>query len=61
MALGPALQECLTFGVFTMLSQSNLVLSSAAQFDNSWHTYRGDIVMAPPGFQIMVRWTKTHQ
>ena len=60
-ALGQALWVCLTFGFFIMLRQSNLVPPSAAQFDSSWHTCRGDIFFAPPGHHILVRWTKTHQ
>ena len=60
-ALGPALRVCLTFGFFAVLRQLNLVPPSAAQFDPMWPTCRGDIVMAPPGLQILVRWTKTHQ
>ena len=44
-----------------MLRQSNMVPLSAAQFDPSRHTCRGDIFMAPPGLQILVQWTKTHQ
>ena len=41
--------------------QSNLLHPSPAQFDPSGPTCRGDIVMAPPDLQILLRWTKTHQ
>ena len=44
-----------------MLRQSNLAPLSAAQFDPSWHTCKGDIFITPPGLQILVQWTKTHQ
>ena len=44
-----------------MLRQSNLAPLFASQFDPSRDTYRGDIFMAPPGLQILVRWSKIHQ
>ena len=59
--LGSALRVCLTFGFFAKLRHSNLAQPSAAQFDPSRHTCRGDIFFAPPGLHILVRWTKTHQ
>ena len=52
---------CLTFGFFTMLRQSNLAPLSAALFDPSRHTCRGDIFFALRGLHILVQWTKTHQ
>ena len=59
--VGLALKVCLTFAFFAMLQQSNLAQQSAASFDLSRHTCRGDIFLAPPGLLILVCWTKTHQ
>ena len=46
---------------FAMLRQLNLARPTASQFDPTRHICRGDIVMAPPDLQILVRLTKTHQ
>ena len=60
-SLGPGLLVCLTFGFFAMFRQSNLAPPSASQLDLTRHTCRGHIFMAPPGLQILVHWSKTHQ
>ena len=59
--MGPSVQVRLTFSFFAMLQQSNLGLSSSSHFDLSRHTCRGDIISAPLGLIILVKWTKTHQ
>ena len=52
--LGLALRLCLTFGFFAMLRQSNLTPPSAAQFNPSRHTCRGDVFFVPPGLNILL-------
>ena len=58
--IGLAMWVCLAFGFFGILRQCNLAPHSSTQFDPSRHTCRGDIIRAPPGLLIVVRWTKTH-
>ena len=55
------MRVALTFGLFGMLRQSNLVPPKAALFDRSRHTCHGDIIQAPPGLLIIIRWAKTQQ
>ncbi len=59
--IGPAMRTALTFGFFGMLRQSNLAPPSAAEFDSSRHTCRGDVMRAAPGLIIWVKWSKTQQ
>ena len=59
-SLGPAMKVCPTFGFLGLLRQSNLALSSSA-FYHTHHTFRGDILLTPPGILIIVHWTKAIQ
>ena len=60
--IGPTMwMGVLTFGFFGTLRQSNLAPPTPAQLNASRHTCRGNIIPAPPGLLIVVRWTKTHQ
>ncbi len=59
--LGPAMRTALMFGLFGMLRQSNLAPPTAADFDSSRHTCRGDVMRAAPGLIIWVKWSKTQQ
>ena len=58
---GVVLKVALTFGYFGMLRQSNLAPRRASQFDKSRHTCRGDIILAPPGVIVVVKWSKAQQ
>ena len=55
------MRVALTFGFFGMLRQSNLAPPTAVLFDRSRHTCRVDIIQAPPGLLIVIRWSKSHQ
>ena len=59
--LGPSMQVCLAIMFFAMLRQSNLASATPSKIDPSRHTCRGDIISAPKGLLILVRWTKSLQ
>ena len=57
----PAGKVCLTVGFFGMHNLSNLIPRMADSFEPSRHMCRGDVLVAPPGLLIIIRWTKTLQ
>ena len=59
--LGPAMRVCLAFGFFVIVRQSKLVHTMAHHFNPSWHTCRGDILVAPPDVLLITRWSTTIQ
>jgi integrase len=46
---------------FSFLRQSNISPKSAHQYDSTRHLARADIIFSPPGYIIIVKWTKTLQ
>ena len=46
---------------FSFLRISNLVPHAAHQFDHTKHLCPGDIIFAPPGAHIVIKWSKTMQ
>ena len=48
-------------GYYGFLRQSNLAPRSATAFDPSRDTCRGDLVIAPPGLLLTLKWSKTIQ
>ena len=46
---------------FGFLRISNCVPRSSRNFDPRRHLARGDILVAPPGLQIVIKWSKTMQ
>ena len=55
------MRVCPTFWLFVMLQQSILAPSSSSHFNPSWQPRRGDIISAPAGLLILVRWSETLQ
>ena len=59
--LGPSMKAAFTLMFFGMLRQSNIAPATAASFDPTRHTARGDIIPSPPGLVVIAKWTKTIQ
>ncbi len=63
-AMGPmgiVMKACLLLGFYGFLRQSNLAPYSQSQFDPSRNTCRADVILAPPGLVVLIKWCKTHQ
>ena len=50
-----------TLAYFSFLRLSNLVPHSSKLFSPFYHFARGDIIFAPPGLQVIIKWSKTMQ
>ena len=48
-------------GFFAFLRASNLAPHSIHKFSKSYHLLRQDIIFAPPGGHVLIKWTKTLQ
>ena len=59
--MGQVFKAVYTIAYFSFLRLSNLVPHSIASFPPLYHLARADIIFAPPGIQIIVKWTKTLQ
>ncbi len=59
--IGLVIHNALLLGFFGLLRASNLCPQSSNHFDTSRHLTRGDIVVAPPGLVLMLKWSKTMQ
>ena len=46
---------------FAFLRMSNIALHSVKKFDPSRHFLRQDVIFAPPGTHLIIKWTKTLQ
>lgn len=58
---GVIMKVAITFAFFGLLRQSNLAPQSVALAKDPRNTRRNDVVVAPPGLIITLRWTKTLQ
>ena len=59
--MGQVFKAIYTLAFFSFLRLSNLVPHSAKLFSPLYHLARGDIIFAPPGLHILVKWSKTIQ
>ena len=59
--LGMVYKAAFLLSFFSFLRISNLVPCSISSFDPLKQLARGDIIMAPPGAHIIVKWSKTLQ
>ena len=59
--MGQVFKAVYTLAFFSFLRLSNLVPHSIKSFSPLYHLARGDIIFAPPGLHILVKWSKTIQ
>ena len=59
--MGQVFKAVYTIAYFSFLRLSNLVPHSTTLYSPLYHLARADIIFAPPGVQIIVKWTKTLQ
>ena len=59
--MGQVFKAVYSIAYFSFLRISNLVPHSITTFSPLYHLARADIIFAPPGLQIIVKWTKTLQ
>ena len=59
--LAPAMKVALLFGYYGFLRQSNIAPRAPHLFSPRQDTCRGDVLFAPPGLVLVLRWTKTLQ
>jgi hypothetical protein len=59
--IGVAFKVAITFAFYGMLRQSNIAPAAEQKFDPSRHTCRGDVILAPPGVVLLIKWSKTDQ
>ena len=59
--MGQVFKAVYTIAFFSFLRLSNLVPHCNKSFSPLYHLARADILFAPPGLQIIIKWTKTLQ
>ena len=59
--LGAVYKAAFLLSFFSFLRISNLVPHSISSFDSLKQLARGDIILAPPGAHVIVKWSKTLQ
>ena len=59
--MGQIFKSVYTIAFFSFLRLSNLVPHSAQKFSPLHQLARGDVILAPPGLHLLVKWTKTMQ
>jgi hypothetical protein len=60
-SLATVFRVAVLFAYYGFLRVSNVAPPSAALFDSSRHTCRGDVLLRRPGIVIVLKWTKTIQ
>ena len=58
---GVILKAAFTLLYFTFVRQSNIAPRKSELFDPTCHLARGDIFFSPPGYIVLIKWTKTLQ
>ena len=61
MHMGHICKAAILLGFFSFLRISNLVPHSIAGYDPLRHLSRADLIFAPPGINVTVKWSKTLQ
>ena len=59
--MGQVFKAVYTVAFFSFLRLSNLVPHSTKLFSPLYHLARGDIIFAPPGLHMLIKWSKTIQ
>jgi hypothetical protein len=60
-ATGRLLKAAFMLLFFTFIRQSSLAPRNVNKFDITRHLTRADVFFAPPGYIILIKWTKTRQ
>ena len=61
MYMGPIFKAAILLSFFTFLRISNLVPHAISAYDPLKQLSRGDIIFAPPGIHMIIKWSKTLQ
>ena len=61
MYMGQVFKAVSTLAYFSFLRLSNLAPHRSADLSPLYHLARGDIIVAHPGIQVLIKWSKTMQ